>query len=78
MEKQWFVKYGTVLPLSRMGTGKKAVGFWFRRTPMASDVSGKVANGQSHGSAAVAATRAYASYASHADDDSPSDENWSS
>lgn len=75
MEKQRFVKYRTVLPPLGSGDRRKDGRSLVQKDP---NVSGKVANGPRHGSAAVAATRARASYVSHADDSPSSDENWSS
>jgi len=75
VEKQRVVKYRTVLPPLGGGDGRKDGRSLVQKDP---NVSGKVTNGPRHGSAAVAATRARASYVSHADDSPSSDENWSS
>ena len=56
-EKQWFVKYCTVLPLLGAGIGQRTDGLESKRMPRISNVSCREANGPGHGSAAVAAMR---------------------
>ena len=46
--------------------------FGSENVPITSNVPGKLTNGPRDGSAAMAAMRTRTSYASHADDDSPS------
>jgi hypothetical protein len=78
-EKTMLCKVSCGSPTQGRGEAKRRTVFGLKRTPWISNVSGEVADSPRYGSAAVAATRARASYASHTDDDSPSSEvNWSS
>jgi hypothetical protein len=78
-EKTMLCKVSCGSPTQGREEAKGRTVFGLKRTPWISNVSGEVADSPRHGSAAATAMRAWAPYASHADDDSPSsDENWSS